>query len=233
MGSLDSAESCELVGTYLLCQLPVIIKSQAGMYRDDGLGAFRESPRRVENIKKKICKVFNDNGLKITIEANKKIVDLLDVTLDPNKGTHEPYTKPNNTPLYVDTESNHPPSITKNIPIAINKDSMKSPRTKNLSKRRHHYMRAQSTKAATATSLNSSLKALLTEKSEQRPTVPINRRYPGTGMSCGTIRLLVKTNVGRKFLNIVKDLFKKGNPLHIFFNKNTIKVSYSCLPNLI
>ena len=121
MGSFEGAESGELVGTYLLCQLPENIKSQVELYRDDGLGAFRESPRRVENIKKKICKVFTDNGLKITIEANKKILYFLDVTLDLNKGTHEPYTKPNNTPLYVNIERNHPPSITKNIPIAINK----------------------------------------------------------------------------------------------------------------
>ena len=36
----------------------------------------------------------------------------------------------------------------------------------------------------------------------------------------------------RKFLNIVKDSFKKGHPLHKIFNKNTLKVSYLCMPNL-
>jgi hypothetical protein len=65
--------------------------------------------------------VFKDNGLKITIDANKKIVNFLDVTLDLNKRTHEPYLKPNNKPLYVHNESNHPPSSIKNIPLAINK----------------------------------------------------------------------------------------------------------------
>ena len=68
-----------------------------------------------------ICKVFRNNGLKITIEANKKIVNFLDVTLNLDKGSYEPYTKPNNTPIYVHRESNHPHSILKSIPLAINK----------------------------------------------------------------------------------------------------------------
>ena len=45
----------------------------------------------------------------------------MDVTLNLNKGTHEPYNKPNNVPLYVHKASNHPPSILKNIPLAINR----------------------------------------------------------------------------------------------------------------
>ena len=38
--------------------------------------------RNVDLTKKKICKIFDENGLKIRIKANKKIVDFLDVTLD-------------------------------------------------------------------------------------------------------------------------------------------------------
>ena len=32
-----------------------------------------------------------------------------------------PYTKPNNTPLYIHTKSNHPPMIIKNLSESINK----------------------------------------------------------------------------------------------------------------
>ena len=120
MGSFDGAETCELVGSYLLSQLPKSIREKVGLYGDDGLGAFKETPRQIEQIKKQIRKTFSDN-LKITIEANKKVVDFLDVTLDLNKGTYKPFIKPNNTPLYVHRESNHPPSIIRNIPAAINK----------------------------------------------------------------------------------------------------------------
>ena len=42
----------------------------------------------------------------------------------------------------------------------------------------------------------------------------------------------VATNVGKKFLNIVRPSFGNGHPLKKIFNKNTLKVSYSCIPSL-
>ena len=52
MGSFDGAETYELVGSYLLHQLPEGIRSQVGLYRDDGLGALKMSPQRLERLKK-------------------------------------------------------------------------------------------------------------------------------------------------------------------------------------
>ena len=49
--------------------------------------------------------------LKITIEANKKVVNFLDITLDLNTEKFKPYSKPSNTPRYVHSKSNHPPNI--------------------------------------------------------------------------------------------------------------------------
>ena len=91
-----------------------------GLYRDDGLGISNASPREVELIKKDLCTIFRNHGLKITIEANKKTVNFLDVTLDLSNGKYMPYTKPNNTPLYVHRKSNHSPRIIDNIPKSIN-----------------------------------------------------------------------------------------------------------------
>ena len=45
----------------------------------------------------------------------------LDVTLDLETGTHMPYIKPGDKPVYVSSFSNHPPTILKNIPLAVNK----------------------------------------------------------------------------------------------------------------
>ena len=59
--------------------------------------------------------------MKITIEANTTKVNFLDVTLDLRSAKYYPYTKEGNIPLYVHKESNHPPSILKNIPESINK----------------------------------------------------------------------------------------------------------------
>ena len=42
----------------------------------------------------------------------------------------------------------------------------------------------------------------------------------------------MKTNLGRKFLNIIDRCFQNGHPLHKIFNKHTLKLSYSCMPNM-
>ena len=42
----------------------------------------------------------------------------------------------------------------------------------------------------------------------------------------------VKTNVARNFLNLIEKHFPETNKLHKIINRNTIKVSYSCLPNV-
>ena len=119
MGSNDSAEISDLCGLYLLSLLSPL-KINPGLYRDDGLIASKLTPRQNENLKKKICKIFKDEGLRITIEANINVVNFLDVTFDTSRDIFKPFMKPNDTPIYVNKESNHPPSILKNIPQAVN-----------------------------------------------------------------------------------------------------------------
>ena len=120
MGSYDGAETCEIVGLFILSQLSKL-DLDVGLYRDDGLGVTCATPRQVEAMKKKICAIFRQNNLEVTIEANKKIVDFLDITMNLESDTFKPYIKPNDVPLYVHKQSNHPPSILKNIPLAVNK----------------------------------------------------------------------------------------------------------------
>ena len=120
MGSYDGAESCELVVVFMLNLLKINCGDTIGLYRDDGLAISQGPPRTTERTKKQICKFFADKNLKITIEANKKVVNYLDVTLDLNTGKHYPFMKPGNVPSYVHAKSNHPPSITKRIPGNIN-----------------------------------------------------------------------------------------------------------------
>ena len=67
-----------------------------------------------------MCQIFSKYNLKITFDVNHKIVNFLDVTFDLNSGTYKPYMKPNNPPLYSNKGSNHPPSIIKNLPAAVN-----------------------------------------------------------------------------------------------------------------
>ena len=114
MGSYDGAETCELVGSFLLSQLQDL-NINVGLYRDDGLAITNTTPRDTENIKKEICRIFNNNGLRITIEANKQIINFLDVTFNLNRSTYQPFTKPNTSLQYVHRESNHPPITINNI----------------------------------------------------------------------------------------------------------------------
>ena len=119
MGSYDSAEVTDIVGLYLLHQLQEL-GIPIGLYRDDGLALSDENGGDTERIKDKIVKIFKKNGLKVTINANLKIVQFLDVCLDLNTGSYKPYLKVNSEPVYVHVESNHPKKIKENIPKMIN-----------------------------------------------------------------------------------------------------------------
>ena len=92
MGSYDDAETCELAGSFLLSQLQEL-NINIGLYRDDGLVISNTTPRDTENFKKEICHIFNHNGLRITIEANKHTINFLDVTFNPNKNNYQPFAR--------------------------------------------------------------------------------------------------------------------------------------------
>ena len=97
-------------------------EKNVGLYRDDGLAAFEDiSGPQAERIKKDITKFFTNLGLKLTIKTNLRIVDFLDVTLNLSNGTYSPFRKPKDHPLYINTKSNHPPTITKHLPASISR----------------------------------------------------------------------------------------------------------------
>ena len=66
-------------------------------------------------------KIFKNSCLKITIEANTKVADFLDTTLDLTTAIYKPYKKPNSNLIYIYKQRNHPPSRIKNLPKSINK----------------------------------------------------------------------------------------------------------------
>ena len=53
------------------------------------------------------------------MNCNLKIVDILDVKLNLTDSTYKPYHKPNDGICYIHKKSNHPPSISKQLPIPI------------------------------------------------------------------------------------------------------------------
>ena len=93
MGSFDGAEVCELVGLFILNHLNSKFgKENIGLYRDDGLAIMKnKSARLADKTRKELHKIFENFDLKITAEANLKIVNFLDVTYDFNTGKFKPF----------------------------------------------------------------------------------------------------------------------------------------------
>ena len=200
-------------------------KDEVGLYRDDGIAVCKATPREIEKTKQEVSNVFKSNGLKITIEANKKIVNFLDVTFNLSSGSYKPYMKPNNKLLYVHQLSNHPPALLKNIPLNINK------RLTNISSSEQVFNEASAPyqQALEESGYDYKLKfdpqakrATRKSKARKRKITWYNPPWDNN----------VKTNLGRKFLLIVDKCFPKNHPLNNIFNRHTLKLSYSCMPNM-
>ena len=193
-------------------------------YRDDGLAISFLTPRNTEKVKKEICRIFEKNGLRVEIKANLKTVDFLDVTLDIETGIFKPFVKPNNIPLYVHKHSNHPPSVINNIPKSINR------RLSSISSNEEVFN--QSVKihqeALEKSGYDHKLKfepVIFEEKKNKNRSRNITYFNPPFSQS-------VKTKVGKEFLKILDSSFPRDNPLRKIFTRNTVKVTFKCMPNI-
>ena len=97
------------------------------MYRDDDLGCFKNaSGPQAERIKKAFNKLFkNEFELNTVSETNLKVVNLVNLTLNLSTGKYISYKKPDNKPLYINENSNHPPNIIQNLPESISRRANK------------------------------------------------------------------------------------------------------------
>ena len=87
-----------------------------GLYRNDGLAVVEATPSQVDDLTKKVAAILKEMGLSLTFKVNMSATDFLDVKLDLDANELKPYMKPNDTPLYIDTKSNDPPHIFRNLP---------------------------------------------------------------------------------------------------------------------
>jgi hypothetical protein len=113
MGSYDGEEVCELVGLFILNSLAKKYgKERVGLYRDDGLILLSgTSARLADKARKYLHELFEEFHLKITAEITHQSVNFLDVTFNLRDESYQPYRKPNNDPLFIDSRSNHPPAF--------------------------------------------------------------------------------------------------------------------------
>ena len=205
-------------------------KNKVGLYRDHGLVLLRNlSGPQSEPTRRTSHENLRKQSLNISRSTSLKICNFLDVTLNLTDGTYYPYRKPNNETLYIDNNSNHPPTIIKHLPAAIGWQISDISSSKELfNEAKPHYesvlkksghdeelIYTERKKPVTHTVQNS-------RKNRQRNIIWFNPPYS----------MNVQTNIGREFLNLVSKHFPKNHRYSKIFNKNNMKVSYSCTDNL-
>ena len=185
-------------------------------------------PVQDKNVNKNVYITLSDTvrqcDLKITIKANKKVVNFLDVTLDLNTEKFKPYSKTSNTPLYVHSKSNHPPNIIRNIPESVNR------RLSEISSDEAVFNEAATPYQDAL--YKSGYKFKLEFKPPQRaPSQRRNRSWNIIWFN-PPYNKNVKSKIGREFLRLIDNCFPAGHKLRKIFNRNTLKLSYSCTPNV-
>ena len=227
MGSYDGAEVCELIGLFVLDTLKDRFGYDIGLYRDDGLATLNtRSGRLNDKARKDLEHIFNDFGLNITVLTNQLQTNFLDLTLDLTNNTYKPYRKPNDTPLYINRLSNHPPSILKQIPSSIQQriNSLShnqqafdtaAPIYNDALKRSNFHAEINYEPGANTNSINK-------RRTRQRNTIWYNPPFSKN----------VTTNIARNFLLLLDKHFPPHHRLHSIFNRHTVRVSYSCSDNM-
>ena len=156
-----------------------------------------------------------------------KIFNFFDLTLNLRSGQYYPYRKPSDHPLYVNRSSNHPLSILKNLPTTISR------RLTEISSKEEVF--------SDATPLyNNVLKASGYDEDvvydnawkTQPPRKRKRTRTRNITWFNPPFSKNVKSNIAQRFLRLVEKHFLRGSKLHKIFNRNTVKVSYSCTPNV-
>ena len=126
--------------------------------------------------------------------------------------------------IFVSTPHNHPPLVLKNTPLGVNRrlnrissskaifDSAKQPYQEALNKSGYKHVLEYAPTQDFQTK----------KKNRKRSVTWFNPPFSQN----------VKTRVGREFLSLLDTSFPPNNPLHKLFTRQTVKLSYRCMPNM-
>ena len=143
--------------------------------------------------------------------------------MDLSDGSYRPYRKPSDTPVYINAASNHSPSILKHIPRMVERrlQSVSSDESV-FNDAKPPYEEALKRSGFDTTLVYKNNHKTTSRRSRKRQITWFNPPY------CQS----VETNVARKFLILVDKHLPPDHRLRKIFNRNTLKVSYSCMPNI-
>ena len=121
--------------------------------------------------------------------------------------------------MYIDITSNHPPSIKKQILTSISKgiSSMSSNEEIFPNNVRTYSDALKRCGFQTPADPHANER-----RKRRRKIIWFNPPYP----------MNVKTNISKAFLNLLHKHFPPTHLFHKIFNKNTVKISYSCVRNM-
>ena len=182
---------------------------------------------QIEQKKKKIINIFKDCILSITVITNITFIDFLDLTLNLKTQYYQPFRKPNNDPIYIDINSNHPPQILKQLPKSISERSSENSSSKEV---------FDKSKTLYQKSLNDSgfYENLIyhQDSGNKNQHKKIQKRQRQIICFSSPFSKIVKTNIGKNFFKLINHHFPKHHKMSKIFNKNTIKLSYSSCRNM-
>ena len=137
--------------------------------------------------------------------------------------TQKFHTPTNDTPVYINVNSNHPPSIIKAIPGMIEK------RLSTLSSNNEIFEASKPIYEHSLKESGFNVKLAY----QQRNSQPKNSRNRGRNIIWFNppFSLNVISNIAKDFLRLLDQNFPKHHRLHKIFNRNNVKVSYCTMPN--
>ena len=199
-------------------------KKNTGLYRDDGLVVLRNMNARGTNkMRKIIIEIFKEIGFQLEIKTNFKKVEFLDVTFNLITGLYTTYKKPNDNLLYINTSYDHSPQIVKEIANSINKRLCENSANEQV----FNTVKPVYENALHKSGYKSSLKY-----SEEILHCNIMKRTRNIIWLNPPFSHNVKTKVGKSFFRLLDKHFTKSHSLYKIFNRNNVKVSYSCMNNV-
>ena len=217
MGAYDGAEVCELIGIFMLSLLSnQINKNHIGLYRYDGLAILKNtSGPAAENLKKKIQKLFTEKDLDIIVQCNLKITNYLDMTRNLNNGSYSPYRKPTKKPTIFPLIQTTLHQSLKKFHGQLKKDSQFCHHQKIFFRSQPFTMRnAQKTvDIKPSYNINNQMKTIKTKRKEN-------------------VTLFGSIHHTASQLKPISEEYPPNHKFVKIFNKNTIKLSYSCMPNI-
>ena len=125
---------------------------------------------------------------------------------------------------YIHVNSDHSPSILRQLPMSIEKRLSSLSSSKEILEETAPYYEQYLSNCGCKEKLNyrdPTSPNLITKRKRQRNILWFNPPYSKT----------VKTKIGKFFLQLIKKFFPKEHKFHKIFNRNTLKLSYSCMPN--